>query len=411
MTVRILAKLGGRVALVALVALGILSASAPGSTAPSAAAASACTLDGRFAPLQAQLGDRLGTCTADALARPEMGELSQATTAGRLVSRALDSTVSFSDGAYTWVVDPAGQVQTRDLDQRFPFEFNGDGLPLVGQDRPATGGPCPTDPIRVVAVENFYASLVTQLGGQCVQVTTILSDPDADPHEFQPTAADARAFHGAHVVVENGLGYDDFADKILNTQPERPLVVRAGDVLGLSVGANPHVWYSPTSVNRITAAIAAALKAAAPAASDYVDAQAAALDAAMATYRGLVAQIGQDFTDVPIGATESIVAEMASATRLQLISPPAFMDAIAEGNEPTARDTAQFQNLLTSRSVRVLIYNTQTVTTLTDTLQSMALKNGIPTVGVSETMPTGAQTFQGWQASQLELVRRALSQG
>src|SRR5919202_1808611 len=130
----------------------------------------------------------------------------------------------------------------------------------VGQPAPSSNGPCPTTPVAVLAVENFYASLAQQLGGQCVTVTTILSDPDADPHEFQPTASDVRAFHGAALVIENGLGYDDFADKALGTLSQKPMVVRAGDVVGLGVGANPHIWYSAGYVDQIKAAILNGLK-------------------------------------------------------------------------------------------------------------------------------------------------------
>ena len=154
------------------------------------------------------------------------------------------------------------------------------------------GSAAPTSiPLAVLAVENFYASIIQQLGGQCVSVTTILSDPDADPHEFEPTADDVRAFQGAQLVIENGLGYDDFADKIIGTLSQKPLVVRAGDVLGLQVGANPHVWYSAGYVDQIKAATLASLKQLKPDAASYFDAQNASLDQAFGTYHGLIAQI------------------------------------------------------------------------------------------------------------------------
>ncbi|MBV9329724.1 MAG: zinc ABC transporter substrate-binding protein [Chloroflexi bacterium] len=376
--------------------------------APPAFAQAACQLSGGFAQLQAQLPDLVGACSGSATSRPELGEATQPTSNGRLIYHTVDGIVSFSDGSHTWVLDPNGQVQVRNVDERFPFEFNGDGFPLVGQPAPQVNGVCPTAPLSVLAVENFYASLVNQLGGQCVATTTILSDPDADPHEFQPTAADVRAFQGAQLVVEDGLGYDDFADKILASMPAQPALVKAGDVLGLQVGANPHVWYSAGYVDQMRAAILARLKALNPLASAYYDARSAALDQEFATYHGLINQIASQYGGAPVGATESIFVDMAYTLGLNLVSPPEFMQAIAEGNDPSVRDVAAFQNQVQNRQIKVLVYNTQTVTSLTEQLKSMAQQKGIPIVGVSETMPLGAQTFQGWQSTELELLRQAL---
>lgn len=373
-----------------------------------AAAQATCTFRGGFAQLQAQIADRVGACTADEQYRPDIGQSTQTTTNGTLIWRSVDGNVSFSDGSHTWVLDLTGQVQVRGLSERFPFEFNGDGFPLVGQPALNANGPCPTAPVPVLAVENFYASLVQQLGGQCVTITTILSDPDADPHEFQPTANDVRAFQSAALVVENGLGYDAFADKALGTLSRKPEVVRAGDVLGLQVGANPHVWYSAGYVDQINAAILNGLKKVDPDASAYFDDQAVALQQAFGTYHGLINQIASQFAQTPVGATESIFVDLAYATNLKLTTPIAFMVALSEGEDPSARDIATFQDQLRGKQVKVLVYNVQTVTPTTEQLKSLAVQNGIPIVGVSETMPPGAQTFQGWQAGQLQLLLDAL---
>jgi zinc/manganese transport system substrate-binding protein len=375
---------------------------------PSAFAQSACQLTGGFAELAAQIPDRVGACQGSVDSHLELGEATQATTTGRLVYHTLDGVVSFSDAAHTWVLDPNGQVQMRNADERFPFEFNGDGLPLVGQPGPSINGPCPTTPVNVLAVENFYASLVNQIGGQCVATTTILSDPDADPHEYQPSAYDARSYAGAQLVVEDGLGYDDFSDKIMATLPSQPALVKAGDVLGLQVGANPHVWYSAGYVDQIRAAIVSNLQQLAPDASTYFDAQSAALDQEFATYHNLINQINSQFGGTRVGATESIFADMAYTTGLNLVSPAEFMNAVAEGNDPSARDVATFQDQIQNHQIKVLVYNAQTVTPLTEQLKALAQQNNIPIVGVSETMPLGAQTFQGWQASELELLLQAL---
>jgi zinc/manganese transport system substrate-binding protein len=274
----------------------------------------------------------------------------------------------------------------------------------------AAGQGCPARPVAVLAVENFYADLVKQIGGACVTTTAILTNPDADPHEYQPVASDVRAYQRARLVVENGLGYDDFSDRVIATLASPPAVVRAGDVLGLEVGANPHVWYSAAYIDQVRAAILAELKQVNPDAASYFDAQAAAVDQAFGTYRSLLAQIGSQYHNQPIGATESIAVYLAQSCQLDLISPHDLMQAVAQGNDPSARDIAAFQGQIGNHQIKVLIYNTQTVTSLTDQLKALAERNNIPTVGVSETMPSSAATFQDWQVQQLQALLAALEQ-
>jgi zinc/manganese transport system substrate-binding protein len=272
------------------------------------------------------------------------------------------------------------------------------------------GQGCPTQRVAVLAVENFYASLVDQIGAGCVSTTTILSNPDADPHEYQPVSSDVRAYQTARLVVENGLGYDDFSDKIIATLSTPPKIVRAADVLGLQIGANPHVWYSAAYVDQIRAAIVAGLKQVDPDASAYFDARAALLDQAFSTYHSLVTQIASQYGHQPIGATESIAVYLAQSCQLDLISPPDLMQAVSEGNEPSARGIASFQAQIQNHQIKVLVYNAQTVTGLTDQLQELAQRNNVPIVGVSETMPSDAGTFQDWQVRQLQALLAALQQ-
>jgi zinc/manganese transport system substrate-binding protein len=391
-----------RLVLALILALPLLPAAA-------AAAQAACSFHGGFAALHDQAADRVGRCTDNETYRPDLGESIQHTTTGQLTWRALDGWTAFSDGTNTWVLDPSGQAQVRPVDRRFPWESNLDGFLLVGQDAPnGLDGPCPTAVVNVLAVENFYGNLARQIGGRCVSVTTILADPDADPHEFQPTASDVRAYRGAQLVIENGLGYDDFSDKVIGTMSQKPVVVRAGDVLGLRTGANPHVWYGAGYVDVIDGAILGALKQLDPFAGDYFDTQFNFLQQAMGPYKSLIGQISAQYPNVPLGSTESIFAYMSNSLGANLVSPPEFMNAIAEGNDPSARDMATFQNQIKNHQIKVLVYNTQTVTGLTDQLKKLAQDNDVPIVGVSETMPLGAQSFQGWQAAQLQALLNAL---
>jgi zinc/manganese transport system substrate-binding protein len=184
--------------------------------------------------------------------------------------------------------------------------------------------------------------------------------------------------------------------------------VRAGDVLGLELGANPHVWYSAGYVDAVNAAILAQLKRVNPDATAYFDDQAVATELTFTTYRHVIGEIASRFGDTPVAATESIFVDMAYATRLKLVTPPEFMSALSQGNDPSARDIAIFQDQLRNRQVRVLVYNVQTVTPTTEQLKQLAQQNGIPIVGVSETMPASAQTFQDWQSVQLQQLLAAL---
>ncbi|HEY1295731.1 MAG TPA: zinc ABC transporter substrate-binding protein [Chloroflexota bacterium] len=389
--------------LLAIAALTLLIGCAPGTRN--------CRFTGQFEKLASQIPEVVGGCQGAPVVVVEMGATVQPTSTGQLVQRSVDGTVSFSDGSRTYVLDPSGQVQARGLRERFAWEFNGDGFPLVGEPAPPVDGPCPGPPLRVLAVENFYADLARQLGGQCVGVTAILSDPTADPHEFQPSSSDVLAYQDAQLVIENGLGYDDFSDRVLATLSTPPVVIDVGKVVGLQVGANPHVWYSPTYVERIRVAMTAALQQLAPGYAEYFQNQASVLDQRMLTYHSLVGEVAGQFGGTPVGATESIFAYMAEATGLQVISPPRFMQAVAEGNEPAARDIAMFHDQISSQRIRLLVFNTQTLTSLVEQMQELARDNDIPMLGVSETMPQEAQTFQGWQATQLQLLLIALQKG
>jgi zinc/manganese transport system substrate-binding protein len=281
------------------------------------------------------------------------------------------------------------------------------GLPL---DRPAATAAqaCPASVLNVIAAENQYGSLVRQLGGACVQVSSVMSDPSADPHEFETSVAVNRSYSSAQLVVENGLGYDDWSDRIIGTLSPKPAVVNAGRVLGLQVGDNPHVWYSPTYITRINAAITAALKQLSPRAADYFDAQAQQTEQALQPYYDEVAQIRARYSGTPVGATESIFVYLAEATGLNLISPPGFMNAISEGNSPSAPDVRTFQDQITQSQIKLLVYNQQTVSNLTSQLQTLAQSNRVPVVGVTETMVPQDSTFQAWQTAQLQSIQGAL---
>ena len=264
--------------------------------------------------------------------------------------------------------------------------------------------------IKVVAGQNFWGSIATQLGGSRASVQSVVSDPNADPHEYETNTNDARAFADANFVILNGAGYDNWANKLLSANPnsQRKVLV-AADLLGKKAGDNPHFWYNPDYVTRMADQVTADYRSIDPADAAYFDQQRAAFTAALQPYTKRLAEIKAKFSGVSVGATESIFVYMATYLGLNLISPPPFMDAVAEGNDPPASAVISFQNQITGKQVKVLVYNVQTATAVTTNVKHLAALANIPTVGVSETLQPESATFQDWQLSQLLALQNALN--
>ena len=265
----------------------------------------------------------------------------------------------------------------------------------------------------MVAGENFWGSLVSQIGGRHVNVTSIVTDPNTDPHEYESDASDARAIANACLVIVNGAGYDTWAlNEIAASNTPHQTVLNVQLLLGQPVDANPHFWYSPYYVNTTVRAMYKDLVAIDPADSAYYKQQYANLNSSLWTsYMKQELIIRQEFAGTPVASTESIFVYMANATGLKIITPPSFMEAVAEGNDPSAQDVATFQNQLNggNTTVRVLVYNEQTVTPLTQSLLALAAKNEIPYIRISETIQPPNYTFQAWMQGEVGELQDALN--
>ena len=271
----------------------------------------------------------------------------------------------------------------------------------------------PPHVIPVVAAENFWGSLVTQLGGIHVNVTSIVSNPNTDPHEYESNPADAIAITNAELVIVNGAGYDTWALNILAADgTSSQLVLNVQELIKQPVDANPHFWYSPYYVNDTVAAMYRDLVKLDPTDTSYFRQQYSGLNASLwASYMSQEVQIKKQFAGVPVASTESVFVYMANATGLDVVSPPDFMEAVAEGNDPPAQSVAQFENLLAggNSSARVLVYNEQTVTPLTQNTKSLAAQNQIPIIGVTETIQPPTATFQAWMQGEVYGLTNALN--
>jgi zinc/manganese transport system substrate-binding protein len=264
--------------------------------------------------------------------------------------------------------------------------------------------------VNVVAAENFWGSLAVQLGGTKASVQSVVTDPNADPHEYETSTTDARAFADAQLVILNGAGYDDWGQKLLDANPSsHRQVMNVAELIGKKAGDNPHFWYSPDYVTRVADKITAMYKSIDSADASYFDQQRTALDASLKPYRDRIAEIKSKFSGVPVGSTESIFVYMATALGLNLISPPEFMQAVAEGNDPSAAAVIEFNNQVTGKQIKVLVYNVQTVTAVTTNIKHLAAQADIPVVGVSETLQPVSASFQDWQLAQLITLQNALA--
>ena len=265
--------------------------------------------------------------------------------------------------------------------------------------------------IHVVAAENFWGSLITQLGGTRVSVTSIVSDPNADPHEYESNTANAIAIANAQLVIVNGAGYDTWAQQLIAaSNTPHQVVLNVQELINQTDDANPHFWYSPTYVNETVKAMYQDLVSIDPSHASYYTQQYDALKASLAVYDGRIAEIKQQFGGVKVASTESIFVYLANASGLDLVSPPAFMGAVSEGNDPPAQSIVQFDQLITNGTVKVLVYNAQTVTPLTQSTKALASQHNIPIVPVTETIQPPDVSFQVWMNAQLIILQNALNQ-
>lgn len=278
------------------------------------------------------------------------------------------------------------------------------------QSRSSSAGPV----IEVVAAENFWGSLVTQIGGSHVSVTSIITDPNTDPHEYQSNDSDAVAIKNAQYVILNNVGYDSWATSLIAADGDtNQTVLNIGDSLGVLEGGgvvsgNPHLWYDPAYVNRTVAWMVHNLTTIAPSLTSYFTQQYNNLTVSLGTMYAEIGTIKQLFAGTVVAATEDIFVYLANATGLDLVSPPAFIEAVAEGNDPPDQSVVTFQCQLESGHVRVLVFNAQTVTPITSNMKEIAQQHNVTVMSVTETIVPPTATFQAWMGGELNSLYVAL---
>jgi zinc/manganese transport system substrate-binding protein len=277
-------------------------------------------------------------------------------------------------------------------------------------DSSSSGG----DRIVVVAAENFWGSIAAQLGGTKVIETSIITNPQTDPHSYEPTAADARIIAGARLFIQNGIGYDtSWAPGLVAANPNASrTVLTVGNVLGLANGDNPHQWYSHASVYAVIDAITAAYQKIDPDDASYFAQQKSAFEGgALAEYNKLETEIKDEYAGTPIGASESIVSPLATTLGLDMLTPYSFLKDISEGTDPTTADKALIDQQIRNKQIKVYVYNSQNSTPDIQAQVALATREGIPVTTVTETLSPAGDSFQQWMVGELQGLQKALAEG
>jgi len=285
---------------------------------------------------------------------------------------------------------------------------------LIATACQASIGPAPLGPgrvISVVAAESFWGSIADQIGGSHVRVRSIVSGPNADPHSYEPTAADARALASAQMVIMNGVGYDPWVPHLLAADSGRHTVLNVGRITHVPDGGNPHRWYNPTDVQSVIAAITADYWHLDPVDAGYFhNRRLAFIGTDLHQYDSLIMQIKSRYGGTPVGASESIFSMLAPALGMDLITPYSFLKAISEGTDVSPADKARIDSQIRHHMIRIYVYNAQNATPDVQSQLRECKAAGIPTAVITETLTPATATYQAWQSRQLQGILDALGE-
>lgn len=292
----------------------------------------------------------------------------------------------------------------------------GIGLSGCATSSASTGGGStaggPGKVLQVAASINAWGSILSQLGGTHVHATSIITNPDTDPHDYEPTPADGRVIADSKLFVENGIGYDPWAAKSLAASPDSSRqVVDVGKVVHVPNDGNPHRWYSPTDVETVADTITADLKKLDPGDASYFEQQRQTFEnTGLASYHQLISDIKATYAGTPVGASESVFAPLSDALGLDLVTPPRFLQAISEGTDPSPQDKSTIDAQIATKQIKVYVYNGQNATPDVAAQVAAAKHQGIPVTTITETLSPAKATFQQWQSTQLQALQTALQQ-
>jgi zinc/manganese transport system substrate-binding protein len=263
-------------------------------------------------------------------------------------------------------------------------------------------------PIAVVAAENFYGEVAAAIGDTHVAVSSVLLNPNVDPHDFEATPSVARQIADAKVVIYNGADYDPWVDKLLAASPAADRkVIDVAALIGRKPGENPHIWYNPATMPALAGALAAALSDVDPANAARYSERGRAYTASLAPVTAKIAEIKGRYAGAPVTATEPVFGDMAEALGLKMLDGD-FQLAVMNETEPSASETAAIEGHLKNHEVKIFFYNPQVTDPVTERLLTLAQGSNVPVVPVTETEPPD-MTFTGWMLDTLTAVEKALA--
>lgn len=265
--------------------------------------------------------------------------------------------------------------------------------------------------IKAIGVENQYANVIEQIGGQYVQVSSIMNDPSTDPHTFEASPQIAGQIAAAELIVKNGIGYDEWADKLISaTIKSDRKIIDVQHLLSLPDNTpNPHLWYDPKTMPAVAKAIARDLSALQPAHADYFAANLKRFDDSLKPWTAAIASFKAKYDHTPIAATEPVANYLLTAMGFDIATPAGLQYAIMNGTDPAPQDVTTQNGLFTGHKVKMFAYNQQVTSSLTTSFLDLAKKNGVPVVGVYETMPTPGFTYQSWMMAEVEALQKAVA--
>ncbi len=267
--------------------------------------------------------------------------------------------------------------------------------------------------ISAVGAENEYANVLSQIGGRYVHVSAILDNPNTDPHSFEASPQVAREVSSAGLIVQNGVGYDSWMERIESAAPNaNRKVITVQNVLGLPDSTpNPHLWYDPATMPAVARVMAADLSALAPAHKDYFQANLKKFDRSLTPWLDAIAQFKARHPGVTAATTEPVADYLLTAMGIRNLTPFRFQADIMNGVDPAPEDIALENSFFSGHKVKLFAYNQQVVDSLTGSIRQTAVQDGVPVVGVYETMPTPGYDYQSWMLAEVEAIQKAVTSG
>jgi zinc/manganese transport system substrate-binding protein len=288
----------------------------------------------------------------------------------------------------------------------------GIGLLTAAATMAAIGPVAQASSRRIVAVgaENEYANVISQIGGSYVSVSAIESNPNTDPHTFEASPAVAEVVSKASLIVQNGVGYDSYMNKIEAASPNSSRkVVVVQSLLGLPNDTrNPHLWYKPVTMPAVAKAVANDLADLDPSHAAYFRSRVSAFDKSLKPWLNDIAAVKKEFPDATVAVTEPVGDYMLNAVGAAILTPWSLQADIMNGVDPSPQDVSTEQNLFSQHRVKVFLYNQQVTDSLTASFLSLAKHDHIPVVGVYETMPTPGYDYQSWMLAEVNALKAAL---